>query len=619
MYRYISLIWNEHDGRATETAEFLTGHFMGTETDWSEVYAGAGLHVLHTGEEKGRMQAYRLDTREEDSGGVVLGKLFDRPSDPEAIPGNAELDVGEARRVITSAGRHLVDHYWGSWVAFFQDGNKKYILVDPIGTFCCFGTHYRGVEIYFTYMPDVADCEFLSFSIDWLPVAKFLRYAIEKTQTGLKEVIKVLPGQCLAISPWTTEKTFYWNPQEIAQTDVIEDVAEAEAALRRVLLTTVAALAAPYDRVFHQIGGLDSSILLACLKEVPTPLDVTCVNMFHKTPGGDERYFVRKAAAHVGVPLIEYAESTANLNFPALQDVPLTTMPIYYAQQIEFEKDMSRLSRENSIQATFSGLGGDEILYATNSSYGAIDYLKLHGLRPPLARLAMEAARIQNQSVWSILPKIMRDGFGGRQWNFYEESDLQKVHTTTLLNDEIQALIKPNDSIHPWIRKTGKVPPGKFDHILPYTKGHYDQECKTPPTEYRHMLYPLLSQPVIELCFRIPSWVMTTDGKSRGLVRKAFQHHLPAEVVWRASKITANVHADTLIHQNIGFFRECLLGGVLASEKIVNRESLEKTLSMDHDIGTLDRKWLLWYINAEIWARKWYGKKTHNISQSCAA
>ena len=604
MYRYISLIWNEHDGRATETAAFLTAHFMGTETDWIEVYAGAGLRVLHTGEEKGRMQAYPLNTREQDSGGVVLGKLFDRPSDPEAIPGNAELDVGEARRVITSAGRRLIDDYWGSWVAFFQCGNKKYVLVDPIGTFCCFSTHYRGVEIYFTYMPDVADCEFLSFSIDWLPIARNIRFPFDKTEAGLREVTKVPSGQCLAISPSMTEKAFHWDPQKISQTDLIENINEAEAALRRVLLITVAALAAPYDRILHQIGGLDSSIVLACLKEVPTSPEVTCINVFHDSPMGDERYYVRQAAGHLDIPLVEHLESTANLNFQAMLETPQVAFPYFHAQHVGLERDILQIARDRNAQAIFGGRGGDEILYTTRSSYGAIDYVKSHGLRPPLARLIMEAARIQNRSVWSILPKILQDGYRNRQWDFYRETN---VGTVTLLNDEVEALVQPDGRIHPWIRQSCDVKPGKLDQIVSYTMGTYAQECKVSPNEHITAIEPMLSQPVIELCLRIPSWVMTTDGKTRGLARKAFRDKLPDSVIWRESKMAFNSYSAAIFRENREILKSVLLDGVLVSDKIVDSDRLAKILKMDHDSGERDAMSLKILLDAEIWARKWRG------------
>ncbi len=574
MYRYIALIWNEADDSATRTARFLADHFRSTATKWETAYSGSGLQVLHAGEEKGRMQAYPVSPKqEEDAGGVILGKLFDRPGAPDTLPGNVDLSTGEARRVIETAGRHLIDNYWGSWVAFLQHGYKKHVLADPVGTFSCFHTRHHGVAIYF----------------------------------------KLLSGQCLTLYPCATEKIFFWDPQKISQANVIEDVAEAEVALRQVIMTTVAALAAPYDRILHEIGGLDSSILLACLKEARASLDITCITNFDRTnPMGDERYYVRQVTGGLGVPLIEHDKKIVKLDSDALQRLPLTTKPIYYGRQIEFESNISALARENGFQARFNGWGGDEILYARESSYGAIDYLKTHGLRWPLLRLIMEAARLQNLSVWSILPKIFQGGFERKQWDFYAEFD---PGATTLLNDDIQDHIKPDGSIHPWVKQGQGMVPGKLDHIFHYTRGFYNEEYTTWPDEHVPMIYPLLAQPVIETCLRIPSWVMTADGKSRGLARKAFRHHLPADVVWRTSKLSSGAYQKAFIGENIDFIRECLLDGVLVSDKVVSKANLEKALARDHDIGNQDGDWLMYYINAEIWARKWRGKAFPNIGR----
>ncbi|WP_420430022.1 asparagine synthase-related protein [Kordiimonas sp.] len=618
MYRYIAFLWNEADDSATRTAGFLRDHFMGTATKWETAYSGSGLQVLHAGEEKGRMQAYPVSPKQgAEAGGVILGKLFDRPDASDALPGNVDLSVGEARRVIETAGCYLVDNYWGAWVAFLQHGYKKHVLADPIGTFSCFHTHYRGVEIYFNHVPDVAACKFLAFTIDWCGVARYLRYATGGARTGLKEVDKLLSGQCLTITPWATENVFYWDPQKISQTNVIEDVAEAEATLHKVLMTTVAAHAAPYDRILHEIGGLDSSILLACLKEARASLDITCITNFDRTnPMGDERHYVRQVTEKLSVPLIEHDKKIVKLDADALQRLPLTTKPIYYGRQIEFESNIPELARENGLQARFNGWGGDEILYARESSYGAIDYLKTHGLRRPLLRLIMEAARLQNLSVWSILPKIFRDGLGRKQWDFYTEFD---PGTTTLLNDDIQDLIKPDGSVHPWIKQGKGMVPGKLDHIFHYTRGFYNEEYNTWPGEHVPMIYPLLAQPVIETCLRIPSWVMTANGKSRGLARKAFRHHLPADVVWRTSKLSSGAYQKAFIDENIGFIRECLLDGVLVSDKVVNKTNLKKTLARDHNIGNQDGDWLMYYINAEIWARKWRGKAFPDIARGAVA
>ena len=513
MYRYISLVWNEANHETSETAKFLMSYFEDTSTSWEVAYEGNGLLVLHTDEEENSMQAYPLRTQDSHSGGVVLGKLFKRERNPEAISKNADLSTAEARKVIHTAGRHLVDDYWGTYVAFFQAGTRKYVLVDPMGVFPCFSTFHRGVEIYFTYMPDVASCKFLKFTVDWPLVAKGMSYFQDRMSVPINEVNKILPGQCLIITPATITKTFCWNPQKISQTDVIEDMEEAARTLRQTILSTVAAMAEPYSKVMQSIGGLDSSILLACLHEVPTPLDVTCSNFYSDTLGGDERYFVRKTVAHIGVPLIEYKYPRIEFDFQKLSETSATTTPPHYLFFLMDRKVLFDKFNKTKSQVMFNGFGGDEILYAHGQNYAPIDYIKTHGIRPPLFRVIMEAARMQKKSIWSILPNIMRDGSG--------DNHIRGPNTwgNSFLTSDILNLKQRSEEKHPWAQVRDNIPPGKFNHISSLVTGRFDREGFATPDQYFHTLYPFLSQPVIETCLRIPIWLLLADGKGRGLNR----------------------------------------------------------------------------------------------------
>jgi len=610
MYRYISLVWNAADPQVAETAKFLKAYFKGREISWRTAYEGNGLLVLHTAEEKNHQQAYPLRAEEDHCGGVVLGKLLKRERNPEVIARNADLNISESRKIIHTAGRHLVDEYWGSYVAFFQDGLRKYILVDPIGVFSCFSTLYRGVEIYFTYLPDVAACRFLNFSVDWAIIAKSLKYYPDKTDAPLNEVAKILPGQCLTVSPNKTTKTFYWNPQKISQTNVIEDMEEAAQTLRQTILSTVAALAEPYDSVIHQIGGLDSSILLAALSEVPTPLDVTCFNLFHRTPGGDERYFVRQATQHVDAPLIEYGAGALELNFNEMSKVPVTTSPADYFGEPGFKKFLYDKVHETNAQAVFNGKGGDEILYTYGLNYPAIDFIKAHGIRPPLFRVIMEVAKIQNRSIWSVLPKIIRGGFGKNQFPETPETP------TSLLTSDIQDMIPMDEILHPWLQVKDNVTPGKLDHISPLAYGQYNEEYRTAPDQHFHTIYPYLSQPVIEACLRIPLWLMLAHGKNRGLARKAFKNHLPAEVIWRESKQAGDNYYRSIILDNYDTVKALMLEGEMVKDHVLDRGNLEKALMKGHDIERSDFDDMIFYLNMEIWARKMKGEKLTDMAPS---
>ncbi|MGK4422636.1 asparagine synthase-related protein, partial [Klebsiella pneumoniae] len=64
-----------------------------------------------------------------------------------------------------------------------------------------------------------------------------------------------------------------------------------------------------------------------------------------------------------------------------------------------------------------------------------------------------------------------------------------------------------------------------------YVEGHDPQDLL--PT-----VSPLLSQPLVETCLGVPSWLWFEGGRNRVVARRAFAGDLPADVIWRRSKGT---------------------------------------------------------------------------------
>src|SRR3546814_5721791 len=50
------------------------------------------------------------------------------------------------------------------------------------------------------------------------------------------------------------------------------------------------------------------------------------------------------------------------------------------------------------------------------------------------------------------------------------------------------------------------------------------------------VIHPLLSQPVIEHCLAIPTWLQCAGGCDRSIARQAFKPDLPAKVIERRGK-----------------------------------------------------------------------------------
>ena len=101
---------------------------------------------------------------------------------------------------------------------------------------------------------------------------------------------------------------------------------------------------------------------------------------------------------------------------------------------------------------------------------------------------------------------------------------------------------------HPWLAPTKERLPGKLEHIgllvivSNFTEG-FGYERKYP------VIYPLLSQPVVESCLKIPSWMWCRGGVNRAVARDAFRNRLPSEIIERTTKGSFDRLAIELIEQ----------------------------------------------------------------------
>ena len=604
MYRYAALLWNRRDPKAEKAAELIGGELQRVSPHaWRRAWAGVGVTVFDSGAHKGRMQTYRL----QDGAGVVLGRLFKKDYTSQI----ADLDDAESRACLTTKGQHLIDHYWGRYVAFLNDqaAAATYVIRDPTGAFPCFRTPYRDVEIYFSDMQDITRLGFLRFTVNW----DFLRTNLllpqfQKIHTGLNEVGEVLPAECVEITPFERRSRFVWDPTRLSETDVVEDVEEAAALLRSTVRNTVYALAGCYDSVVHNLGGLDSSILLACLAQAPKRPEIAAINFFTKSPRGDERRYARQVANKFSVELAEaeldYRKADLNRVFTSNKLVS----PLGFFDCIGLTGDALGLARKKDAQALFYGVGGDNVYFQPSFNVGALDYVRRYGLLGgSLIRIAMEASRYGRTSLPKTLAAMMREQFAPAScWDyvhdlFFQDLKLPLVNPDFLAGDTAQFL-------HPLLRPNNNDPKGKFIHILissffsiEYYE-HWDTDYKA------ERIHAYLAQPIIEAVLRIPVWVMTYGGVDRGLARKVFRDHLPRDVAGRLSKSTPETYYDDIYINNVDLIREHLLDGMMVREGILARDKLEAALSMGDIRQQVIKFQLLFYLGTEAWLRSWMEK-----------
>src|SRR6202043_586856 len=112
---------------------------------------------------------------------------------------------------------------------------------------------------------------------------------------------------------------------------------------------------------------------------------------------------------------------------------------------------------------------------------------------------------------------------------------------------------------------------------------------------------PLYSQPVLELCLRLPVHVLTLGGWDRAIARRAFYSELPPAVANRRNKGSIERHVRGIFERNVTFMRELLLEGALVREGVVDRKRLATALSGKASRVRASVGELLDFVGTEAW------------------
>jgi asparagine synthase (glutamine-hydrolysing) len=141
-------------------------------------------------------------------------------------------------------------------------------------------------------------------------------------------------------------------------------------------------------------------------------------------------------------------------------------------------------------------------------------------------------------------------------------------------------------------------------HIAMLAKTHNHLERFPAKTGFR-MLCPLLSQPIVELCLRIPSWEWVAGGRDRAAVRRSFEDIVPAPILRRVSKSGPDSLYFDAFNSNKMNLREFLSDGLLAKQGLLDRSAVTSFLAAGDFSRTTDHFRLMYLADIEAWARHW--------------
>ena len=532
----------------------------------------------HGGAHGAQTHAHAMDTAQ----GVILGKVFrtERLHLPAAR--HIELTSVEQQRILSSHGDRLLDEFWGRYVAFLPSSRGlPSVLRDPSGALPCFRLEHEGVVLIFSWLEDaMALLERVNqtrsrsgppLAVNWAAVGALARYgALTGRETALQGLSEVLAGERHQLPFGPTE--VLWSAPAIAAVPVCipDEVAALE--LATTVRACARAWAASNDRILLRLsGGVDSSILMSTLAPQGTATDVVAINYHSVGADSDEREYARQMAAIAGRELIEQERDT-DFRLDQVLRAARMPAPVPYIGWMNARADAS-LALTHQARAMFTGTGGDALFDEFPRWWPAADYLHDRGIDAGVLTAMLDAARLGRVSIWraavSAIRETLRPGLAERS----------SAAMNDLLSPSLGA--QPVDAdrfAHPGWRAAARLPPGKRNQTqaLMYPMGYYDPFERERAPE---LVTPLLSQPLIELCLRLPTYQLTAGGWGRGLARRAFAPVLPVQIARRRSKGGMEEHVRAVLDANMAQIRALLLEGQLCQRGLLDRRAMEARLS----------------------------------------
>ncbi|MEJ1961537.1 MAG: asparagine synthase C-terminal domain-containing protein [Gammaproteobacteria bacterium] len=603
MLRYLVIAWDPSDTASARQAQHLVRRGGASVSMWRAAIETAGLIALvKCGSDEGPVQSFPVGC------GVILGSLYSNPGmrADDRVPAPARLTPEDAQRVISSHGRELVTHWWGDYIAVFREWSSSaiHVLRGPAATIACLYARRERLHLYFSDMETGAELADRSFTVHWQALARALIGPQWPGDTHLKEVREVIPGSCEKVFEGRTNAKQLWCPAQISQEPLTRDFEDAARTLRTVTRACVHARAAAFPEIVMSLsGGLDSSITLACLADAPSRPHVTALTQFAEHTDSDERYFARLAAARAGC---EIAEQSRDL-IPDLRNA-------IYTQRLQLspglrmpEVDRIELDFARSIgaRAVFYGHGGDEIFNRNALIHYCSDYVLARGFRRELLGLLMHAAFTEGVTVWEVLARAVGGALRPDRFNVMALLS-RDIDRCTLLRPEVVAeLIAAPQPLAPYFGTGKDIPPGRRWQIgLLSARRTFSSPFDRAQDAVR--ISPFLSQPLLELCLRIPTWYQMKGRRDRALARRAFVNDLPPEIEARRDKGGAESVAGRILARNAPFLRELLLDGIVARSGLIDCVRLEAALSDSPTSADVTSVPLFDLAGAEIWARTWH-------------
>lgn len=493
-------------------------------------------------------------------GGLAIGHVFFRdgtPAKPGALP---KLSSPE------QFAKLMLAQCWGDYLLIqLCDGpaQRLEVLREPSGGVTCVYVLRGGSGFITSDISLATGLGLYQRQIDWEFIPQALAYPHAKTtRTGLVGVRELLPGCSLLVGDKDATVREDWSPWTfVASPHRHHDPHEAAAEIRTTVALVVKAWAETDKSILLELsGGLDSSIIASCLRG--TSARVTCYNLVTPVPGADERRYASLMADQLGVELQTEKLGSGDARFSFA--LPSNSVaPRVATLQYIVDLAMEKAASAHGAVSFFSGGGGDTVFCYLRNAAPAADALRERGIAAGLSAIH-DLSALHQCTFWKAgrltLRKLLR------------REDMRFKADSTFLDPSMSVDPPPR---HPWLTAPANALVGDRERIIDLAGTQVFRDITLRSTT-RPLRLPLLSQPVMEACLKVPTWMWIAGGENRAIARAAFADVLPRDILERKSKGSFTNYVGAVYRKNRHQIRDFLLQGHLHEHRLLDIGALER-------------------------------------------
>ncbi|MCW2384642.1 MULTISPECIES: asparagine synthase family protein [unclassified Sphingobium] len=485
--------------------------------------------------------------------------------------------------------------FWGGYLAVWAQGNAVVVMRDPSGLLpCC----YLVNEGYVVFASDPAmlfDFQKLKPSIDWNGIARLL-FAddLAQARTGLAGVTDLLAGHLAIVADDGCSAQACWSPLDHVAADENLTANDQVERLGRIVDQCVRSWASSFQRPLLAVsGGLDSSVVAACLDKRQSP---ECITLATADLRGNETEYARALCESLDLPLAEfnYQIDDADIMKSAVAHL---ARPGARTPMVAYDAAVIRHAAQIGGKLFLTGAGGDNVFYLTHSVRPLVDRYLSNGFSLDLMKTASDISSITETTISKVILHAIR--FAVKRPEQY-----QWRYDRTFLHSDILKNLERTPPTHAWLEGSGSQLPGKSGHIAMIARAQqylHGYDRRLPFTS----IAPLLSQPVVEVALGIPSWTACEGGMDRSVARRAFAARLPTQIIQRRTKGGPDAFAIDILRTHLKVVRDRLLGGKMAQQGLLDMPSLEAALRLEELSRGANYVRLLLLVDTEAWIDGW--------------